>query len=172
MLADAKEHRALVMVVEMPSHLPRLDLYRVLGELISRWGRRQNDVGAFLDLSNHPAMAAQSIVGDQVSTWSDLADGLPDELARAGILVVTGLEQMLQDTPNRLAAFLDARASHQLVIVLTPLAQAVARLPIRNAPVHLDRRLAEVNDHEEVAREVYRTGIAAAMSATRREVLR
>lgn len=170
-VADAGTHRSVVIVVAMPDSLPRLELYRELGGLIARWGRRANDVGAFLDLSNHPAMAAQSIVGDHVRTWPDLADGLPDELAHAGILVVAGLEQMLQDTPNRLAAFLDARAAHQLVIVLSPQAEKVARLPIRNAPVHLDLRLAQEDDIEAMAKGVFATGVSAAMAATRRESL-
>lgn len=169
LLADATERRRLILVVLTPALLSRMSLYRSLEEHISRWGRRKGDIGAFIDLSNHPTLPAQTVIGDEVRTWEDLAEGLPQALAAANILVVLGLEQMLADTPHRLAAFLEARARHQVVVVLTTLADRVCALSLRDTPIHLDDGLAEQSDCLAVAASVAATAIAAARCATRRE---
>lgn len=168
LLEDAVRHRRMVLVVHTPQLLSRISLYQALDEHIGRWGRRSTDVGAFIDLSNHPTLPAQTIIGSQVQTWDDLAEGLPQALASTSILVVLGLEQMLADTPHRLAAFLEARARHQVVVVLTPLAERVCGLQVRGAPVHLDSSLAQEPDVRAIARSVAYAAIAAAREAARR----
>jgi len=169
MLDVARQTRRLVLVVDVPGRLSRLGLYNALEDQIGRWGRRRGDVTAFIDLSNHPALPAQTVIGSLVQTWDDLADGLPEALSVASILVVHGLEQMLADTPHRLAAFLEARARHQVVVVLTPQTSRVGQLTIRDTVVHLDQSLAEESELAVVAQSVSRTAIAAARLATRRE---
>ncbi|MBW8833436.1 MAG: hypothetical protein JF606_29500, partial [Burkholderiales bacterium] len=161
----------LVVVVDVPGRFSRLSLYRALDEGIGRGGLHQGDLSAFIDLSNHPALAAQTVIGLAVQTWDDLADGLPEALALASILVVHGLEQMLADTPHRLAAFLEARARHQVVIVLTSQASRVCQLMIRDTAVHLDQSLAIESDLAVIAQSVACTAIAAARQAARRDNL-
>lgn len=167
-LGNAARWQSLVLVVHTPEHLSRISLYQALDEHIVRWGRRRNDIGAFIDLSNHPALPAQTIIGSEVQTWHDLAEGLPQALAGAKILVVLGLEQMLADTPHRLAAFLEARARHQVVVVLTPLAHRVRQLHVHETLVHVDEGLAHESDIAVVARSVAHTAISAARQAARR----
>ncbi|MBW8833440.1 MAG: hypothetical protein JF606_29520, partial [Burkholderiales bacterium] len=96
----------LVVVVDVPGRFSRLSLYRALDEGIGRGGLHQGDLSAFIDLSNHPALAAQTVIGLAVQTWDDLADGLPEALAPASILVVHGLEQMLRACPTDWPHFL------------------------------------------------------------------
>lgn len=167
-LGNAARSKSLVLVVHTPGHLSRISLYQALDQHIVRWGRRRTDVGAFIDLSNHPALPAQTIIGSEVQTWNDLADGLPQALAGANILIVLGLEQMLADTPHRLAAFLEARARHQVVVVLTPLAQQVRQLHVRETLVHVDESLAHESDLVLIARSVAHTAISAARQTARR----
>lgn len=169
MLEEVAATRRLVLAVEVPSTLVRISLYSALDDQIGRWGRRACDLSAFIDLSNHPALAAQTVIGSKVQTWDDLADGLPEAMVAANILIVLGAEQMLSDTPNRFAAFLEARARHQVVIVITPHAARVCQLAIRDTPVHLDRSLSTEFDLQIVTKSVSRTAIAAARRATRRQ---
>jgi hypothetical protein len=170
LLQGAAHRRCIVLVVHTPAMLSRISLYQALDDHIGRWGRRRGDVGAFIDLSNHPALPAQTIVGSEVRTWSDLADGLPASLDRAGILIVLGLEQMLAATPHRLAAFLRARARRQVVVVLTPLAERVRSLALRGVPVHLDASLVRQSDVALIAKAVAGTAIAAAKQSSHRSL--
>lgn len=168
-LEDATLHRRMILVVDTPLLLSRMSLYQALGEQIGRWGRRAGDLTAFIDMSNHPALPAQTVICGVVQNWDDLADGLPEALCSANILVVIGLERMLQETPHRLAAFLEARARHQVVVVLTPLPQRVCALQVRDTPLHLDQSIANESDLEVGARAVTRAAIAAARLTTRRD---
>ena len=169
LLLDVAATRRLVMAVEVPATLVRISLYCALDDQLGRWGRRAGDLTAFIDLSNHPTLAAQTVIASQVQTWDDLADGLPEAMRAANILIVFGAEQMLADTPSRFAAFLEARARHQVVIVITPHAARVCELTIRDTPVHLDQSLTTEADLSVVARSVSRMAIAVARRATRRQ---
>jgi hypothetical protein len=169
LLEQVRETRRLVLAVEVPTTLLRISLYSALNEEIGRWGMRACDHTAFIDLANHPTLPAQTFIASQVDSWDDLADGLPEAMRLANILIVLGAEQVLADTPSRLTAFLEARARDQVVVVITPHASRVAQLAIRDAPVHLDRSLTNQADLIEVAKSVSRLAIAAARQATRRE---
>lgn len=171
-LDDAARSRRLILVVDVPALLSRLSLYQALDDQIGRWGRRQDDISAFIDLSNHPVLPAQTVIGSMVQTWVDMADGLPEALSAASILIVHGLEQMLQDTPHRLTAFLEARARHQVVVVVTPQASLVCQLAIRNTRVHLEGGLTSESDQAMLARSIAHAAISAARQATRRTELR
>jgi hypothetical protein len=169
LLDRVRETRRLVLAVEVPNTLLRISLYSALNDEIGRWGLRVCDHTAFIDLANHPTLPAQTFIASQVETWEDLADGLPEAMRLANILIVLGAEQMLAETPSRLAAFLEARARDQVVVVITPHASRVAKLAIRDAPVYLDRSLTNQADLVEVAKSVSRLAIAAAREATRRD---
>lgn len=131
----------MIVVVDVPADLSRLVLYRALDEQVGRWGRSAEDRSAIIDLSNHSAMPAQTLIGGLAQSWEDLAYGLAQELTGTTVLVVIGLEQMLHDTPHRLASFLEARARSQVVVVLTCQAAQCCQLPIRRTTVRLDQRL-------------------------------
>jgi hypothetical protein len=168
LLDDVERMRALLLVVEVPAVWSRLKLCAALDDLIGRWGRRSEDLCAFIDLSNHPALPAQTVIGSEVANWDDLAEGLPQAMGAANILFVAGIEQLLADTPSRFAAFLQARARHQVVVVVTPQAERVCHLPVRGTPVYLDRSATAEVEPVVAARAMSRLAIAAARRATRR----
>jgi hypothetical protein len=129
-----------VLIVSLPAQTSRIALYEALAPHITRWGRRVGDESALIDLSNHPAQPAQTVDADgAVRDFDDLANGVADSLVTPKILVVTGLEQMLQDTPHRLAAFIEARARRSIVVVLSPQAAGVAALTVKATPMYVDR---------------------------------
>lgn len=166
-LSHAALYHRLVVIVRTPRMLSRITLYRALDAHFGRWHAAADGSGAFIDLSNHPAMPAQTVIGSDVQTWDDLAEGLPEALAPANMVVVAGLEQMLLDSPHRLAAFLDSRARRQVVVVLTPLANQVRALQIREAPVYLDCSLARQVNLLLIAKSTARMAIADAKRAAR-----
>lgn len=167
LLNQAALHHRLVVIVRTPRMLSRITLYQALDAHFGRWHAAPGGSGAFIDLSNHPAVPAQTVIGSDVQTWDDLAEGLPEALAPANMVVVTGLEQMLVDTPHRLAAFLESRARHQVVVVLTPLADRIRALQIREAPVYLDCSLAQRVNLLMIAKSTARLAIADAKRAAR-----
>jgi hypothetical protein len=166
-LSHAALHHRPVVIARTPKMLSRITLYQALDAHFGRWLAEPGGTGAFIDLSNHPAVPAQTVIGSDVQTWDDLAEGLPDALAPANMLVVAGLEQMLVDTPHRLAAFLQSRARRQVVVVLTPLADQVRALQIREAPVYLDCSLARQVTLLLIAKSTARMAIADAKRAAR-----
>lgn len=156
----------MIVVVDVPADLSRLVLYRALDEQAGRWGRTAEDRSAIIDLSNHSAMPAQTVIGGQFQSWEDLAYGLAQELTETTVLVVIGLEQMLHDTPHRLAAFLEARARNHVVVVLTCQAAQCCQLPIRHTAVRLDQRLLRNRDLDHLASSEADSLIRALTSGT------
>ncbi|HYE71646.1 MAG TPA: hypothetical protein VD932_09010 [Aquabacterium sp.] len=166
LLEHAADHHRLVLIVRTPKLLSRISLYQALDDHFGRWEPR-SPIRACIDLANHPALPAQTVIGSDVQAWDDLAEGLPAALAPVNVLVVLGVEQMLSDTPHRLTAFLEARARHQVVVVLTPHADQVRALPIREAPVHLDCSLARQSNLMLMAKSVAQMALAAARRSAR-----
>ena len=167
LLEHAASHRRLVLVVRTPKLLSRISLYQALDDHFGHWDPVRGPVRAFIDLSNHPALPAQTVIGSDVQAWDDLAEGLPEALSAVNVLVVLGVEQMLADTPHRLAAFLETRARHQVVVVLTPHADQVRALPIRETPMHLDCSLSRQSNLMLIAKSVAQMALAAARRSAR-----
>lgn len=168
---EATWPQGVIVVVDTPVHLSRVSLYHALGERIGRWGRRHDDLCAFIDLSNHPLLPAQTIVGAAVQSWDDLADGVPQALASSNLLLVIGVERMLIETPHRLAAFLQARARCQTVVVLTALVTRVRALQFRDAQLQLIDSIANESDADAATSAITRVAIAAARKANPRAQL-
>ena len=159
-------------MIDTPAHLSRVSLYHALGERIGRWGRRHDDLCALIDLSNHPLMPAQTIIGSAVQSWDDLAEGVPQALAEANLLLVIGLERMLVDSPYRLGAFLRARARRQAVVVLTPLVARLRELPLGEANVEVVEKIASESDADVATSCITRVSIAAARRSNPRAEVR
>lgn len=165
----AARDQRLLLIVSLPAQVSRFALFEALRPHVGRWGRRAGDESALIDLSNHPSVPAQTIYSDgSVRDWPDLAEGLATSIARANILIVFGLEQMLQDTPHRLAAFLEARARHQILVVLSSQAHRVAALNVKGTPVYVDRSTAHSPDLRDAATRVALLAIDSARKAFRR----
>jgi hypothetical protein len=168
MLPSAERDRRAIVVLALPEDVARVSVAAALGPYIGKWGRRTGDISVLLDLSNHPTTAAQTIIVDRVQMWPDMADGLPEALNRAGILLVLGLEQMLQETPHRLAAFLEARARNQVVVIVTALSDELSAVAAKTGPVFVDYSIKRGADLDEVAAKVSAAAVEAAKQATRR----
>lgn len=170
--SDATWPRRVIVVIDTPMHLSRVSLYHALGERIGRWGRRHDDLCAFIDLSNHPLLPAQTIVGSAVQSWDDLADGVPEALASSNLLLVIGLERMLLDSPARLAAFLRARARCQTVVVLTALVARMRELYFfGDTELQIVDSIAGESDAEAATAAITRAAAAAARKANPRAQL-
>jgi hypothetical protein len=168
LLHSAAADRRVILLLAVPDDVARVSVAAALAPHVRKWGRRVDDNSVLLDLTNHPTTAAQTVIDGNVQVWPDMALGLPEALNAAGILLVLGLEQMLKETPHRLAAFLEARSRSQVVVVITFLPDEVSAVAAKAGPVFVDYSIQRNADLQGVASMVAAAAIEAARCATRR----